>query len=63
MVNDLSTNNKMSLGSRFVLGVTVVLMLFFSHTTEVDFPPPEEPAAMLDAYGFDQTALTDRVGS
>ena len=56
MVNDLSINNKMSLGSRFALGVIVVLMLFFSHTNEVDLPPPEEPAAMLDAYGFDQTA-------
>ena len=55
MVNALSTNNKMSLMSRIVLGATVVLMLFFSHTTEVDLPP-EEPVAMLDVYGIDQTA-------
>ncbi len=55
MVNALSTNNKTSLMSRIVLGAIVVLMLFFSHTTEV-YLPPEEPVAMLDAYGFDQTA-------
>ena len=55
MVNALSTNNKTRLISRIVLGTIVVLMLFFSHTTEIDLPP-EEPVAMLDAYGFDQTA-------
>ncbi|MFB3132881.1 MAG: peptidoglycan DD-metalloendopeptidase family protein [Rhodothermales bacterium] len=42
--------------SRIVLGAIMVLMLFFSHTTEVDLLPPEEPVAMLDIYGFDQRA-------
>ncbi len=56
MVNALSTNNKTSLMSRIVLGAIMVLMLFFSHTTEVDLLPPEEPVAMLDIYGFDQRA-------
>lgn len=57
MVNDASTNNKVTHGSRFVPGVIVVLMLFFSHQTEIHLPPPEEPMAILDAFGFDLTAF------
>lgn len=56
MANDTSINVKASLGSRFIPGVIVVLMLFFSHKTEVDLPAPEEPAVILDAFGFDLAA-------
>lgn len=56
MANSFSARTKIEIALCLALGALVMLMLFFSHTTEVELPPPEEPVVMLDAFGIDQNA-------